>query len=636
MNKYQQILTRYWGYSEFRPLQEEIIRSIAEDKKDTLGLLPTGGGKSIIFQVPAMATDGICLVITPLIALMKDQVENLKRRKIKAVAIYSGMSKTEIDITLNNCIYGDIRFLYVSPERLATEIFLMRLPEMKVNLVAIDEAHCISQWGYDFRPSYLKIANIKKLLPEVPFLALTATATAEVVDDIQEKLLFKQKNVFRKSFNRQNLCYIVRQVQDKNSYLLKIAKKMNSSGIVYVRSRKKTVEVADFLNRNGVSADYYHAGLSNESKDYKQAMWKNGKCKVICSTNAFGMGIDKPDVRFVVHIDLPDSLEAYFQEAGRAGRDEQTAYAVLLYDKSDIGQLRKNLTASFPERAVIKQIYNALGNFYQIPVGSGKDLVFDFKLSEFVSRYKLSIVTVYSCLKILQHEAYLELTEELNNPSRVLFTVQRDDLYKFQVANTNFDKFIKLLLRSYTGLFTEFTKIDEDFLAKKAGTTRDVIYNYLKKLSTLKIIDYIPQKKTPLLIYTSERLDDKSLIISKEKYENRKNHYQTKIDAVINYAESTAKCRSQLLLEYFGDTTSVRCGQCDVCTRRNELDLSKYEFDMIIDLLKQELKYENKELELKELVTIVDKNEDKVIKVIQWLLDNEKIRYTATQKLKWI
>lgn len=634
MDKYRQILTKYWGHAQFRPLQEDIIRSVAEEGKDTLGLLPTGGGKSIIFQVPALAIDGICIVITPLIALMKDQVENLKKRGIKAMAIYSGMTKDEIDIALNNAIFGDFKFLYISPERLETDLFKTRVLEMRISLVAIDEAHCISQWGYDFRPSYLKIAELRKLVPDVPYLALTATATPEVVDDIQDKLLFKQKNVFRKSFERKNLIYVVRNVPDKINYLLKIIGTLpNATGIVYTRSRKKTKEVSEFLNQNGISADYYHAGLPNDWKDKKQREWMSGQTKIIVATNAFGMGIDKPDVRFVAHIDVPDSLEAYFQEAGRAGRDEKKAYSILLYDENDKQTLEKNIDVSFPERDVIKNIYNALGNYFQLPVGGGKDAIYDFNIMSFSINYKLNHLVVYNALKILQAAGYIEVTDELENPSKVRFIVSRDDLYKFQVANLRFDAFIKLVLRTYSGVFSDYVRIDEQFLAKRSNLNVQEIKKYLYKLMSLGIIYYIPQKKTPLLIYTEERLDDKSLVISQSVYEDRKKRYQNRVSAVIAYISSTTKCRSQMLLHYFGDESAARCGQCDICTKRNELDMSKYEFDMILDHIKEVLK--TNAVKIERLVRQIPVKEDKVLKVIKWLTDNSKIIPHNDGTLSW-
>ena len=492
MNQYESILKEYWGYDKFRPLQLEIIESTCSGK-DTLGLLPTGGGKSITFQVSALSKSGICIVVTPLIALMKDQVENLKNKNIKAYTIYSGQSKQEIDIMLNNCVYGDIKFLYVSPERLGTEIFKARVPDMNVNLIAVDEAHCISQWGYDFRPSYLKIANLRQLLPNIPVLALTATATSKVVDDIQDKLMFKQKNVFKKSFERKNLVYWVKESENKDNDLLKITKRNQGTGIVYVRNRRKTKETAEFLVRNGISADYYHAGLSPELRDLKQQEWMDDKTKVIVSTNAFGMGIDKSDVRYVVHLDLPDSLEAYFQEAGRGGRDEKKAHAILLYNRHDRAKLRQNLTNSYPEIDFIKDVYENVGAFLQIPIGAGKGGSYNFELGEFITKYKYSAVKALNALKILEMEGYIAVTEEVNIPPRVKFIVNRNDLYKFQVDKLQFDAFIKLLLRSYTGLFQEYAAVDEYVLASKAQCSVETVHEYLVTLDKMKIIDYIPR-----------------------------------------------------------------------------------------------------------------------------------------------
>lgn len=614
-------------------MQEEIIREVAEKKKDVLGLLPTGGGKSVIFQVPALATEGICIVITPLIALMKDQVENLIKRGIKAVAIYSGMSGHEIDITLNNCIYGDIKFLYVSPERLGTEIFKARVRDMNVNLLAIDESHCISQWGYDFRPSYLKISELRNLLPEVPVLALTATATPDVVDDIQEKLLFKEKNALKKSFERKNLIYHVRKTEDKNTVLLSLINSIKGSGVVYVRSRKKTKETAMFLTKNRISADYYHAGLKNEERDKKQSDWKKNKTSVIVATNAFGMGIDKPDVRFVIHLDLPDSLEAYFQEAGRAGRDEKAASAFLLYDDSDITKLNTNLAKSFPPIDIITKLYNALGNFFQLPIGSGKFQNFNFNIFDFAKYTGTDVVTIYHSLKILESEGYIEYTDDVNHPSKVHFLVGRDDLYKFQVANASFDGFIKLLLRTYTGMFSDYIKVDESQLARTAKTTVEVIYKYLSFLRSSRIIDYIPKKTNPLIVYTEERLDDKSLRFSPDNYKKRKERYKEKIDSVIRYVTNDSKCRSMQLLEYFGEKNSYRCGECDACKVRNRLKLSRYEFDQILNEVKRVLQESPKSPG--QLIIELNFNKEDVRNVVQWLIENNKIEYNILNKLVW-
>jgi ATP-dependent DNA helicase RecQ len=628
----RKILTRYWGFTSFKPLQEDIIRSVIEGR-DTLALMPTGGGKSITFQVPALAKEGTCLVITPLIALMKEQVNRLNSLEIKSLMIHSAMSREEIDITIENCIYGDYKFLYVSPERISTQLFQGKAGRLTLSLVAIDEAHCISQWGYDFRPSYLKIATLReKISPDVPFLALTATATQHVIEDIMDKLAFRERNVLRTSFERKNISYLVRQVEEKGTYLVKTLNKVGGSGIVYVRSRKRCKEVAEMLVARGIEADFYHAGLPDELRDKKQASWTVGKTRVIVATNAFGMGIDKADVRFVIHWDVPDSIENYFQESGRAGRDNKPAYAVLLYSPADKSRLNDSLRQKFPAVEKIKDTYEALCNFLMVPLGAGKDNVFDFNMGEFVSRYRLPVIETFNSLTFLQREGYVEFTEEINNPSRVHFIVGRDDLYKFQVANESFDGFIKLLLRSYTGMFTEFVVINEETLSKKAAITRDTVYQYLVKLSSMNIIRYIPGKKTSLVIFTEERLVRKALMISPDNYLHVKEKYSARLEKMIDYAESNNRCRSMMLLEYFGEE-SDRCGTCDVCRDRNELDLSKYEFDLILEEIKVVL--EEKKPDAEELVTMISYPEEKVIKVIRWLLDHNKILRDKDHKLSW-
>jgi len=621
MNRFEEILNKFWGYQSFRPLQLDIIESVASGR-DTLGLLPTGGGKSITFQVPALSMPGICIVVTPLIALMKDQVQNLKAKNIKAEAIYTGLSHYEIDTILNNCVYGNIKFLYVSPERLGTEIFRARLPDMKVNLLAVDEAHCISQWGYDFRPAYLQIADIRHLIPGVPVLALTATATEVVVDDIQNRLLFKQKNVFRKSFERKNLVYWVKYSENKEQDLLKIVTRNQNTGIVYVRNRKKTKQVAEFLQENGIKADYYHAGLTNEIRDSKQNAWKDGITKVIVATNAFGMGIDKPDVRYVVHLDLPDSLEAYYQEAGRGGRDEKEAHAILLYNRYDRAKLRQNLTNSFPDPDYIKKIYDLVGQYYQIAVGEGKDLSFNFELGDFIAKYHLNAVTTLSALKILEMEGYIALTEEVNIPPKVRFLVSRENLYDFELKNIQYEVFIKLLLRNYSGLFHDYVSIDEFSLAEKSRTSVELIHEYLVALDKLKIIDFIPRRNKPQLMFTEERLDSKSLYISKENYQSRKENYQTKIEAAIRYAENQHICRSRLLLEYFSDRSADDCKQCDVC-RNQKKHFSGNEFNQITQQIADLLR--DQPLSLPTLVNSLNLPESKVLEVLKWLLDQNKI-----------
>ncbi len=633
MEKFTQILTRYWGYSHFRPLQEDIIRSVYEGR-DTLGLMPTGGGKSLTFQVPAMALEGTCIVITPLIALMRDQVENLKRREINAISIHSGMSREEIDIALDNCIYGEVKFLYLSPERLETDIFKARIEKMNINIIAIDESHCVSQWGYDFRPSYLKIARLRDLLPKVPVLALTATATPKVVEDIMERLEFREKNVFRKSFERKNLVYDVEICEDKVQRIIRTIRENPGTGVIYARNRKKTRELAILLQKEGISADYYHAGLTHAERNRKQEEWQKDKTKVIISTNAFGMGIDKPDVRFVMHVDLPDSPEAYYQEAGRAGRDEKPAKAILLYNESDRRTVDQRILISFPDLSLIREVYNALGNYFQIPVGAGKGQSYDFILSEFISKFKFNALVAHNSLKVLQREGYIELSEEINNASRVHFAVQRDDLYKFQIANEALDGFIKLLLRSYSGMFSSFVPIDETLLAKRSGVSFDVIYKYLLKLSSAGIIQYIPRKKNPVIYFSEERLDLKNLYFSAETYKFLKERYIERANEMLLYASGQNKCRSQFLLSYFGEKNAARCGQCDVCRKRNELDMSAYEFDIILDELKAKLT--DKHLGMDEIMEGMQFPEERVMKVFRWLNEHEKILKDEGYLYYWV
>jgi len=631
MNDFHKILQQYWGYSEFRPLQEDIVRQ-AYEGRDLLALMPTGGGKSITFQVPALAKDGICLVVTPLIALMKDQVENLKKRGIKAIAIYSGMTRHEMDIAFDNAAYGDYKFLYLSPERLATDLFRARVQKMNVNLLAVDEAHCISQWGYDFRPSYLEIANVRELLPDVPVLAVTATATPDVAKDIMKKLLFRQPNLLQKSFERKNLVYVVREAEDKNNQLLRVCRNVPGTGIVYVRNRRSTEEIATLLNTNGIRADYYHAGLSPEERTKKQDDWKQGHTRVVACTNAFGMGIDKPDVRFVVHMDLPDSIEAYFQEAGRGGRDEKTAYAVLLHNGTDKQKVEQRLRVAFPPVKTIREVYHQLYTYFNVPYGAGKGAVYDFSLMDFSVQNKIHTLTAYGALQALQRDGYLELTDELDNPTRIIFTIGRDELYKIQVKNEDLDRFIKVLLRVYTGLFTNFAAIDELFLAKLMNVQVSAINESLLRLARMKVIDYIPKKRTPLLIFNEERLDDKNLRISHEQYGVLKERYEKRAEAMLHYAESTTKCRSQQLLAYFGETDAYRCGRCDVCTERNELDLSKYEFDQLLEKIKKAI--HEQPVTAEQCIDSIAGNPDKTIKVLRWLIDNGKVN-DGDGVLKW-
>lgn len=558
------ILKQYWRYDCFRGIQEDIIDSISKNK-DTLGLMPTGGGKSITFQVPALAKEGMCLVITPLIALMKDQVQNLKKRGIKALAIYSGMSRQDIIITLENCIFGNYKFLYISPERLDTEIFRTKLRKMHISMITVDESHCISQWGYDFRPAYLKIAEIRELLPDVPVLALTATATPEVVKDIQARLHFRHKNVFRMSFERSNLAYIVRKTENKTAELLHILRSMPGSAIIYARNRRRTKEITELLNNEHITADFYHAGLDDATKDIRQHRWQSGESRVMVATNAFGMGIDKPDVRIVIHMDLPDSIEAYFQEAGRAGRDGQKAYAVILYAKSDKTTLHKRIPDTFPEKEYIRDVYEHLQYYYQMAMGDGLDCVREFNIEDFCRKFKYFPVPVDSALRILTQAGYLEYTAEQDSTSRILFTIRRDELYRLREMGEDMDRLIQAVLRSYTGVFTDYTYINEASLAIRTGLTRRQIYEMLVHLAKLRIVSYIPHKKTPYIIYTRERVEAQRIHISPEVYEHRKARYETRINAMLDYVTNDTVCRSRMLLDYFGERNEHNCGQCDTC-----------------------------------------------------------------------
>jgi ATP-dependent DNA helicase RecQ len=626
---YRDILKKTWGFSSFKPLQEDIILSIASGK-DTLALMPTGGGKSITFQVPAVAAEGICLVITPLIALMKDQVSRLNSLSLRALSIHSGMFSEEIDNTLENAIYGDYKFLYVSPERLSTRDFIGRVSRLNISMVVIDEAHCISQWGYDFRPSYLKIASLREYIPEtVPFLALTASATPQVIEDIVKRLAFRGKNILKTSFNRKNISYLVRKVEDKGTYVTKTLKKAKGSGIVYVRSRKRSREVADLLEADGINADFYHAGLSNELRDKKQISWTHGKTRVIVATNAFGMGIDKPDVRFVIHWDIPDSIENYFQESGRAGRDGEQATAVLLFSPADKSRLMESMRKKFPPVDKIKDTYEAVCNFLQVPIGSGKESVFDFSLENFVSKYRLPVIETVNSLHFLQREGYMEFTEEINNPSRVHFIVNRDDLYRFQVANESFDSFIKLLLRSYTGMFSGFVPINEEDLSRKSAATRDTIYQYLVKLSSFNIIRYIPGKKTALVIFKEERLERKSLLISPENYLHVKKRYEERLFSMIEFAESDQRCRSSVLLDYFGEESGP-CGNCDVC-REKKINEPDDNDEIIVQEIKLLIKEKHPDAE--ELVRLLDHPEEKIIVMIRYMLDRNIIYQDDSHRL---
>ena len=564
---YQSLLKQYWGYDDFRGIQREIIESIGSGH-DTLGLMPTGGGKSITFQVPALAQEGTCIVITPLIALMKDQVDHLLRRGIRAAAIYSGLTHEEIIVTLENCIFGNVRILYVSPERLSSELFQTKLRHMRVSFITVDEAHCISQWGYDFRPSYLEIAKIRKLVPDAPVLALTATATPAVVKDIQDKLTLKTErtfNVFRMSFERTNLTYVVRHTTDKRKELIHILSSVKGTAIVYARSRRRTKEFSEMLNEACIPATFYHAGLDTTVKDERQQAWQHDQVRVMVSTNAFGMGIDKPDVRLVIHIDCPDSIEAYFQEAGRAGRDGFKAYAVLLYNDADERKLEKRIADTFPEKDYIRQVYEHLAYFYQIGVGSGYNHTFEFNIDKFCHTFRHFPIQVDSALKILNRAGYIEYTEEQDNQARVMFTIGRNDLYRLENTTPNEEKIITALLRNYGGLFTDYNYIDESFIASQTQLEPHQVYMTLKGLSQRHILHFIPQKKTPYIRYTQRREDMEHIMLPPAVYEERKRQYEERIHAIIKYATNDQVCRSRQLLRYFGEDDSHDCHLCDVC-----------------------------------------------------------------------
>ncbi len=563
-DRYTRILRQYWGHSAFRGIQRDIIESIGSGH-DTLGLMPTGGGKSITFQVPALAAEGVCIVITPLIALMKDQVYNLRRRGILAAAIYSGMTRHEILRTLENCILGSTKVLYVSPERIASELFKTKLRHMKVSFITVDEAHCISQWGYDFRPSYLHIADIRQIKPEAPLLALTATATRQVADDIQEKLKFKDGNMFRMSFERKNLAYIVRHATDKRGEMLHILRSVRGSAIVYVRSRKRASEISGWLEENGVEATFYHAGLEHSVKDERQKLWHDDVKRVMVATNAFGMGIDKPDVRVVIHFDCPSSLEAYFQEAGRAGRDGMKSYAVMLYNGSDDTKLQKRIADEFPEKEYIRSVYDHLAGFFQIAVNNGCGHTFMFDIRKFCRTYRLFPVQTDAALKILERAGYIEYNTDPNSDPRIVFLISRDHLYMLNELSPLEDRLITTLLRNYGSLFIDYTYIDEDMIAAQAGLTSQQIYLLLKGLTQKRILHFVPRSKTPFITYTRDRVDGEDLIITRDVYEDRKEQFAKRINTVIGYATNDNVCRSRQLLKYFDEPRSTDCGQCDVC-----------------------------------------------------------------------
>ncbi|MBC8319701.1 MAG: RecQ family ATP-dependent DNA helicase [Bacteroidetes bacterium] len=629
----KKILVSFWGHNAFRPMQEEIIDSVLAGN-DTLALLPTGGGKSVCFQVPALIKEGTCIVITPLIALMKDQVANLKINKIKAAAIYTGMHRDEIESVYSNAIAGNLKFLYISPERLFTPVARDVIGRMKVSILAIDEAHCISQWGYDFRPPYLKITEIRPIIPDVPLLALTATATPAVVMDIMAKLDFKKPNVLKTSFERRNLAYNVIKEFDKTGFLLRTLKDSNNTAIIYVRNRRKTRELAEILKKNEISATYYHAGLDAKTRDERQKDWSLGRIKVIVATNAFGMGIDKANVRHVIHYDLPDSIESYFQEAGRAGRDLKPSTAVLLYNNTDIARAKAMFKASFPPMSVIRNVYNALGNYFQIPEGSGKDMGFDFDIADFANQYNFDILQSYNSIKFLEREGFLIYIQSAGQYSKLFVPLNKEDLYRFTVENPGADRLLKEIMRSYSGVFTEFININETLLAKRAEMTREDVVKRLLYFDKQKVISYVPIKTKPQLVFAYERLSSKHIEFSDDNYQNLKKASEIRLNAMLDFVNNLLQCRSKLLLEYFGEKKPRRCGICDVCISKNKVDLNEIEFTTIENIIKELLN--NSPKHLYELVSFIDDfNEDDIIQVVRWLIDNNKVIRHKDETLSW-
>lgn len=619
----KEILLKYWGYSSFRENQEEIIKMIINNK-DTLALLPTGGGKSICYQIPSLIMDGICIVVSPLISLMKDQVEDIKSKGIKAIAITSDLDFKEVDIALTNCIFGGYKFLYISPEKLQNELVQSKISEMNVNLIAVDEAHCISEWGHNFRPSYRNISLIREIHPNSPVIALTATATKDVVSDIQENLDFKKPNLVQSSFYRENLSYIVIKEQDKKRKLINILNKIHGSAIVYVKSRKDCEKISKILVENNISANYYHAGLNIDQRNKRQENWKKSKSRVMVATNAFGMGIDKSDVRLVIHFHIPSTIESYFQETGRAGRDEKESFAVLLYNSTDEKYLRDFVELHFPSVKEIKECYQNLANHFQIAVNNGGEENFDFDLSDYSEKYKTNSLRTYNILRYLEKENYLKLQNIYNNSSKIHVKMEHSELYKFQISNKYFDPYIKLLLRSYSGLFEDFVNINETLLAGRSKTNENKIIEVLKKLQELEVLDYLPKKQVTQIIYLQNRVDEKYLNLSEDKQKENKDSEIKRMNFILNYCNQNSACRTEILLSYFGEHQNFRCGKCDICRKRNKLEISDLKFAKIKKQVLIILSEESKTLiEICDLIK--DFREEKIIKVINFLIENSEL-----------
>lgn len=626
------ILQQYWGFDQFRSLQEDIVKAVISGR-DTLALLPTGGGKSICFQVPGLALGGLCLVISPLIALMKDQVLNLTKRNIKATAIFTGMSKGEIDKVLEACAAGKYSFLYVSPERLTTKIFLARIERLNIRLIAVDEAHCISQWGHDFRPEYMRIAEIRPFLKGVPLIALTATATPKVVREIQDKLSIKKEHLFKKSFSRPNLAYTVVYDEDKFGRMIRLVKETAGTGVVYAGTRRRTQQIADLLKRSGVKADYYHAGLTPQERDFRQKEWINNNIRVIVCTNAFGMGIDKPDVRFVVHLSPSDCIEAYFQEAGRAGRDEAPAKCILLYHPSDSIEAERYLALSFPPPEQIQKIYGALGMYLNLALGSGKGQTYPFSLSEFSQQYDFKSIEVHHALQFLHRAGYLHVGEDVLLPSKVMFTATPTTVYDFRLRHKEYDHFIDILLRSYGGIMDQYTKIDEYRLAGKLNIPMANVKQLLLGLRDKELLDYIPKTDKPTITYLSERIPEERMILPPEHYDQLLADRQAKLKAMLQYAELRGKCRSQMLLAYFGETDSNPCGNCDYCKGQQQVSVDADSLKKLEPLIKSAL---HKQLSFNDLIDFISfENKELLIGCVQWFIDQGQIEMQANNQLKW-